>query len=144
MKKSGRFIFLQYHEIFVAEFPLFSVAKLSKLKARALCVARRVIFMVYSLVDHSSKPISAHEKSYRYSKIYFPNLEIGLAFSYYCASSNNNITYLASHQVSFIFILFTFISFFLFQGFCWRWDGCRATCAPLPGFLMRQVLRVTG
>ena len=35
MKKSGRFVFYNDTKVVLAEFPLFSVAKLSKLKARA-------------------------------------------------------------------------------------------------------------
>ena len=38
MKKSGRFVFYNNKKNFLAEFALFSVAKLSKLKARARCV----------------------------------------------------------------------------------------------------------
>ena len=53
MKKSGRFVFYNNTKhLSAAEFPLFSFAKLSKLNARALCVANGVIFMVYTVIVH--------------------------------------------------------------------------------------------
>ena len=66
MKKSGRFVFFTItletlNTKNLVEFTLFSVAKLTKLKARPRCVANRVIFMVYTLIDHSPKPISTRE-----------------------------------------------------------------------------------
>ena len=59
MKKSGRLFFYNNTEKLKAELALCSVAKLPKLNTR--CVANRVIFVAYTLIDNSAEPISARE-----------------------------------------------------------------------------------